>query len=151
MSHSIPTIGTSPLRGVCTVVYEAEDFEGAKAWYSELFGMTPYFDTPPYAEFRIGDEQHEFGILNAAFAAQLGGERAQRTAPAGVITYWHVDDIDLTLSRLVELGAKIHQPKRAFGEGDFVGASVIDPFGNILGIMYNPHYVAQHTRDRRAA
>ncbi|MER5183323.1 hypothetical protein ABT009_34110 [Streptomyces sp. NPDC002896] len=23
----------------------------------------------------------------------------------------------------------------------FVGASVVDPFGNILGIMYNPHYL----------
>jgi hypothetical protein len=27
------------------------------------------------------------------------------------------------------------------GDSGFVTASVIDPFGNILGIMYNPHYV----------
>jgi hypothetical protein len=24
----------------------------------------------------------------------------------------------------------------------FITASVVDPFGNILGVMYNPHYVA---------
>jgi hypothetical protein len=23
----------------------------------------------------------------------------------------------------------------------FITASVVDPFGNILGIMYNPHYL----------
>lgn len=27
------------------------------------------------------------------------------------------------------------------GEAGFVTASVIDPFGNVLGVMYNPHYV----------
>jgi hypothetical protein len=27
-------------------------------------------------------------------------------------------------------------------EAGFVTASVADPFGNILGIMYNPHYLA---------
>lgn len=27
------------------------------------------------------------------------------------------------------------------GEG-FITATVIDPFGNVLGLMYNPHYLA---------
>jgi hypothetical protein len=26
------------------------------------------------------------------------------------------------------------------GEG-FVTAAVVDPFGNVLGVMYNPHYL----------
>jgi hypothetical protein len=30
--------------------------------------------------------------------------------------------------------------KPRIGEG-FISASVIDPFGNILGLMYNPHYL----------
>lgn len=38
------------------------------------------------------------------------------------------------------MGARLHHPPRDFGEG-FVGASVIDPFGNVLGIMHNPHYL----------
>ena len=25
--------------------------------------------------------------------------------------------------------------------GGFITASVVDPFGNVLGIMYNPHYL----------
>ena len=26
-------------------------------------------------------------------------------------------------------------------EAGFITASMVDPFGNILGVMYNPHYV----------
>jgi hypothetical protein len=38
------------------------------------------------------------------------------------------------------MGAKEHQAPRDRGKG-FITASVVDPFGNILGIMYNPHYL----------
>jgi hypothetical protein len=37
--------------------------------------------------------------------------------------------------------AKEYEPLTSRGEAGFVTASVVDPFGNILGIMYNPHYV----------
>lgn len=38
------------------------------------------------------------------------------------------------------MGATLHDGIRERGEG-FVTASVIDPFGNVLGIMYNQHYL----------
>jgi len=54
--------------------------------------------------------------------------------------YWHVDDVSATLDRLLSMGAKQLEAPRDRGEG-FITASVVDPFGNILGIMYNPHYL----------
>jgi predicted enzyme related to lactoylglutathione lyase len=54
--------------------------------------------------------------------------------------YWHVDDVKTTQERLLSLGAKEFEPIVERGQG-FVTASVIDPFGNVLGFMYNPHYV----------
>jgi predicted enzyme related to lactoylglutathione lyase len=54
--------------------------------------------------------------------------------------HWHVDDVNATLERLQALGARLHQPPIDRGAG-FITASVIDPFGTVLGIMYNPHYV----------
>ena len=60
--------------------------------------------------------------------------------PAGAITYWHVDDVHATLDRLISLGAKELEGIKERGEG-FVTASVVDPFGNVLGIMYNKHYL----------
>lgn len=57
--------------------------------------------------------------------------------------YWHVDDVDATLERLISLGATPFEKATKRGEG-FVTASVVDPFGNILGIMYNRHYLEVH-------
>ena len=41
---------------------------------------------------------------------------------------------------LLARGAKEHEPITERSE-DFVTVSVVDPFGNILGVMHNPHYV----------
>jgi predicted enzyme related to lactoylglutathione lyase len=128
------------LRGLTTVAYPTADLAGATRWYTEVLGIEPYFDTPAYVEFRVGDYQHELGLLDTAYLGELGGESATPSAPGGVILYWHVDDVEASLERLVALGATVHQPPRDFGEA-FIGASVIDPFGNILGIMRNPHYL----------
>ncbi|HYO30690.1 MAG TPA: VOC family protein [Thermomicrobiales bacterium] len=128
------------LRGLTTAVYHTSDLEGAKRWYAELLGIEPYFDRAAYAEFRLGDYQHELGLLDSRYLPDLGGSAPTAAGPAGVIVYWHVDDVEASLDRLLSMGATPHQPPRDFGEG-FIGASVIDPFGNILGIMDNPHYL----------
>ncbi|MEX2553739.1 MAG: VOC family protein [Actinomycetota bacterium] len=129
----------STLRGLTTVAYQTSDLEAAKRWYTELLGVEPYFQRPEYIEFRIGDYQHEFGILDSRYLPDLGGG-GPAAQPGGAIAYWHVDDVHALLERLQQMGAKLHHPPRDFGEG-FVGASVIDPFGNVLGIMHNPHYL----------
>lgn len=145
------------LRGLTTVVYPTPDLDAAKRWYTQVLGIEPYFDRTAYVEFRTGDYEHELGLLDTSFAGELSadvaaadatlapddaGPTAGSPAPAapGVIVYWHVDDVPATLDRLVTLGATLHHPPRDFGEG-FVGAAVLDPFGNVLGIMHNPHYL----------
>jgi predicted enzyme related to lactoylglutathione lyase len=53
-----------------------------------------------------------------------------------------VDDLRATVDRLLAMGARVHAPITPRGEGTgFVTASVVDPFGNILGVMYDPHYL----------
>ncbi|WP_343743942.1 VOC family protein [Chitinophaga sp.] len=123
------------IRGVATISFYAADHEAAKQWYTELLGMAPYFDVPGYAEFRIGDYQHELGIIDSRYAPP-----GATNGPAGAVLYWHTDDLKGTLDRLIALGATEYQPITERGHG-FVTASVTDPFGNILGIMYNPHYL----------
>lgn len=109
--------------------------EAAKKWYAELLGVDPYFERPGYAEFRLGDYQHELGIIDRHYAP-----KDSVTGPAGAVVYWHVDDVTATLERLLFMGAKEYEALRDRG-GGFITASVVDPFGNILGIMYNPHYM----------
>ncbi|MBE1586232.1 VOC family protein [Nonomuraea angiospora] len=123
------------LRGFATISFYAADLEAAKTWYTELLGLEPYYQVPGYIEFRVDDHQHELGIIDARYAPAGATD-----GPAGSITYWHVDDLEAALDRLIALGAKEHQAIRKHGEG-FVTASVIDPFGNVLGVMYNQHYL----------
>jgi predicted enzyme related to lactoylglutathione lyase len=124
------------LRGLATVNYWADDLEAAKEWYAELLGVEPYFERPGYYEFRVGDYQHELGLVDRRYAPT-----SSVTGPGGAVLYWHVDDAAATLERLLSMGAKEYQPLTQWGEAGFVTASVVDPFGNVLGIMYNPHYL----------
>ncbi len=128
------------LRGLTTVNFFADDLTAAQDWYTELLGIEPYFvrsveGAPAYIEFRIGDYQHELGFIDSRFAPP-----GRSDEPGGAMTYWAVDDVQASLDRLVSLGATVHQEPVERGPG-FVTASVVDPFGNILGVMYNQHYL----------
>lgn len=125
----------SPLRGVSTITFYAADHEAAQKWYTEFLGMEPYFHRPGYVEFRLGDYQHELGIIDSEYAPPGG-----KNAASGAIVYWHVNELQATFDKLIGMGAKVYEPVIERGHG-FVTASVLDPFGNILGIMSNPHYL----------
>jgi predicted enzyme related to lactoylglutathione lyase len=124
------------LRGFATVNYWAHDLEAAKEWYSELLGIDPYFERPGYYEFRLGDYGHELGLIDSRYAPH-----DPAAGPGGAVLYWHVDDVEGALERLVSMGAKEYEGLTRRGEAGFVTASVVDPFGNVVGVMYNPHYL----------
>lgn len=126
---------TQTLRGLTTVSFWTDDLAAAKKWYAELLGIEPYFERPGYAEFRIGDFQHELGLIDSRYAPE-----GSANGPAGSIVYWHVDDVTVTFKKLLFMGAKEYEAPTERGEG-FITASVVDPFGNVLGIMYNQHYL----------
>ncbi|MFE9251992.1 VOC family protein [Streptomyces sp. NPDC007088] len=124
-----------PLRGMATVSFWSEDLPAAVAWYTRALGCPPYFERPGYAEFRVGDLQQELGVIDRRYAPS-----GAAGSPGGAILYWHVDDPDTVVAALRALGATEHQPLTDRG-GGFRTASVLDPFGNILGLMRNPHYL----------
>jgi predicted enzyme related to lactoylglutathione lyase len=129
------------LRGMATVNFWADDVAAARDWYTELLGIQAYFqqpdaEHPAYVEFRIGDSEDEFGIIDRKYAP-----KGTQPGLGGVVLFWHVDNIEAAYERLMALGAKAYDPITKRGESGFITASVIDPFGNVLGIMYNPHYV----------
>lgn len=129
------------LRGPATINIWADDVAAAAGWYAELLGIEPYFERsgpdghPAYIEFRIGDAQTELGIIDRRYAPP-----GDTTGPGGVVVHWHVDDLEGTVQRLLDRGASAYQPIMPRGEG-FITASVVDPFGNVLGVMHNPYYL----------
>jgi catechol 2,3-dioxygenase-like lactoylglutathione lyase family enzyme len=69
------------LRGISTMNLWAEDMAAATRWYTELLGVEPYFTSEAarrgsgYVEFRIGDYQHELGIMYNRHYLDILGER----------------------------------------------------------------------------
>ncbi|MEL1253991.1 VOC family protein [Flavobacterium sp. DGU38] len=126
------------LRGLSTISFYASDIEKATEWYSDFLEIQPYFKVPGYVEFRLGDYQHELGIIDSCYAPKNSTQNI-----GGAIAYWHVDDLEATFTTLISKGAIVHEPiiDRSNGNMAFVTASVVDPFGNILGIMTNKHYL----------
>jgi predicted enzyme related to lactoylglutathione lyase len=130
------------LRGLATVNIYAADHAAATRWYADFLGIEPYFQRPGYNEFRVGDYEHELGIIDRRYAPE-----GEPDVPGGAVANWHVEDLPATVERLLELGATLREPITERGEG-FVTASVVDPFGNVLAVMTNPHYVEILERDR---
>ncbi len=117
------------LLGLRTVIYHAPDLDKAKAWYSSVLGIGPYFDHPFYVGYNVGG--YELGLDPDASPAPGGN--------AGSVTYWGVSDAQAAFDRLISLGATGRSAPQDVGGGIRV-ASVLDPFGNILGIIQNPHF-----------
>jgi len=120
---------SSNFQGLRTVVYHAPDLAEAKAWYAEVLGVEPYFDQPFYVGFNVGG--YELG-LDPDASSTPGGK-------GGVVVYWGVADADAAFRRLISLGATERSAVQEVGEGIRV-ATVFDPFGNIFGIIENPHF-----------
>lgn len=113
--------------GLRTVLYHAPDLERAKEWYSHVLGAGPYFDQPYYVGFSVGG--YELGLDPNSTASGAGG----------TVVYWGVADALGAFDRLISLGATARTDVQDVGEGIKV-ATVMDPFGNVFGIIENPYF-----------
>ena len=115
-------MSASSVQGIKTVLHPVSDIEKAKAVYSALLGISPQTDSPYYVGFDVAG-QH-IGLLP-------GGGPQGLTSP---VAYWHVDDIEAKLADVTAAGATVRDPVNEVGGGRVV-ASVVDPDGNILGLI----------------
>jgi lactoylglutathione lyase len=115
--------------GLRTTIYKVADVNQAKEWYTKAFEAAPYFDQPFYVGFEVGG--YELGLQPE--------ETAVKDKPESVLTYWGVNDINAEYNRFIALGATEHEAPTEVGEG-IVVATVKDPWDNIVGLIYNPHF-----------
>ena len=118
--------------GLRTAIYHVDDIDKAKHWYSEVLVTKPYVDEPFYVGFNVAG--YELGLQPGAGKNDNKG--------TGAVAYWGVDDAAAACQRILELGATIHEAVQDVGGGIKV-ATVKDPFGNIFGIIENPHFKLQ--------
>jgi len=120
---------STTLHGLRTVVYTTTDLQAAKEWYSKAFGIKPYFDEVFYVGFNVGG--YELGLHPAENTPQGTGY--------GGTCYWGVDDVEAAYTALIAAGATSLETPTEVG-GGIVVATVADPWGNALGVIYNPHF-----------
>jgi len=118
-----------PFQGLRTVLYHVPDLARAKAWYAGALEIQPYFDQPFYVGFNVGG--FELGLHP--------GTAGPAEKDHGVVAYWGVKNADAACQRLLKQGAKELMAVQDVGAGIRV-ATVIDPFGNVFGLIENPHF-----------
>lgn len=118
----------TPFLGLRTVGYKVPDLDAAKTWYTKVLGIAPYFDMPFYVGFNVGG--YELGLQPTEGEVVYGNS---------AVTYWGVENVQATYDMLLAAGATEHEQPQDVGEG-IVVASVKDPWGNVFGIIYNPHF-----------
>lgn len=114
--------------GLRTAIYHVDDLQSAKEWYTKVLGVEPYFDEPFYVGFNVGG--YELGLNPDTSKVKKGSSS---------YVYWGVRDARAEYRRLLELGAEPHEEVQDVGGGILV-ATVLDAWGNVFGIIENPHF-----------
>jgi predicted enzyme related to lactoylglutathione lyase len=114
------------IQGLRTVIYPVTALTEARDWYARVLDKPPYFDQPFYVGFEVGG--FELGLVPDG-----------QPGSAGATAYWGTADASAELARLLGLGAAVDAEVTDVGGGIKV-ATVRDPYGNLFGIIENPHF-----------
>lgn len=123
----------------------------ALAFYAKAFGARELFRMPTpagtigHAEIEIGDSK----VMLADEAPDMGAKSPQSLggSPVGIMLY--VEDVDATVKRAVEAGAKILRPVENQFYGDRMGG-LVDPFGHQWWVATHVEDVPPAELERRA-
>ena len=115
--------------GLRTTIYKVAAINAAKEWYTAAFQTAPYFDEPFYVGFNIAG--YELGLQPE--------EKPVLNKTKNVLSYWGVENIQAEYDRLLALGATTHEAPTNVG-GELMVATVIDPWDNVIGLIYNPTF-----------
>jgi predicted enzyme related to lactoylglutathione lyase len=114
------------IQGLRTVVYPVTDIADATAWYRRVLERDPYFNEPYYVGFEVGG--FELGLVPDGTPGS-----------SGATAYWGTADIVAEVNRIAALGATVDAPVSDVG-GDIRVATLKDPYGNLFGVIQNPHF-----------
>jgi predicted enzyme related to lactoylglutathione lyase len=108
--------------GIKTIIYPVRDLAQAKTLYRELLGVDASMDEAYYVHFTVKGQ--EIGL-------DPHGHSSGMTGPVG---YWHVADINSSVQALLDAGAEPQYEVKDVGGGRLI-ASVVDPDGNVIGLI----------------
>ena len=121
-------------------------------FYKQAFGATETFrmERPDgrvgHAEIKIGDSH----VMLADEHPEMGARGPQAIGGSPISLVLYVEDVDATVNRAVEAGAKLTRPVANQFYGDRTGG-VEDPFGHAWYVATHVEDVAPEEMQKRAA
>ena len=112
------------LKQLKRIVYPVTDLPAAKAWYTDILGFAPLFDSPRAVIFTVGNCSLSLVVVPAATDNGSDSHSSE--------VYWEVDDVETALDVLLQKGARLLSPISEVFK--IRTTKVADPFGNILGL-----------------
>ena len=107
-----------------TVVFPVQNLKKARTWYTKLLGFEPEVVESSYIQFNGGG--YELGVALTP-QKNIAGQTA-------TTVYWRVNRIEPSLTRLLGLGC-VKREEIHYVTTLGLMASVIDPFGNRIGLV----------------
>lgn len=107
--------------GLRSLIYPAKNLETSKAWWTNVLGTEPYFDSDGYVGFNVGG--YELGLNS--WSSELHGP------------FTHLNCVGVR--ELLSNGATQLSGPTDVGEGILL-ADFQSPQGEVFGVIQNPHF-----------
>lgn len=101
----------------------SNDIKKSRDFYKALFNREPIEDLEFFVSFKIGGICFDITIPDAKNPFSQGGS----------VSYWFVDNIEVVLAKVEQLGGKLYRGPLKVPETQRIIMQVQDPFGNIIG------------------
>ena len=128
-----PSAATRSLARHVLTILAVRDLARSAAFYRTAFGWAPRVEAPVYVELELPDGRGLGLYLRDGYARNTGllPTSVPECEITGTELYFHVDDVDDAVQRLVGAGARVLSPASPRDWGD-VAAYVADPDGNVV-------------------
>ena len=117
------------------LVFAVSDVERAYEFYRGVFGWTSHLEwSGEYTELVVTDEDRLGLYRRDGYAATAGADPVELNGHVSTAyLYVRVDDLDATIERLEQAGARKLSPRSERGWGD-EAAYFADPDGNVVAV-----------------
>ena len=78
-----------------SAIYDVDDLEKAKEWYSKVLNADPEIEQPSFVSFKIGENWLGLNLV----------DKSSRGNDSNAVAYWTVPNVNEEHERLLELGA----------------------------------------------
>jgi hypothetical protein len=115
------------LQGLKAVTFFVDDPKAVGEWYHALLDSAPIRSSENLVLLRA--ESFELAFHRRDFS--------EVENQSSVVPYFSVGNLDLAITLLLQMGARIRRQPMRTEEGSRI-AQVIDPFGNTIGLLESP-------------